>query len=188
MVLDVLPAEAAVGLLAKVAGRGRVEAEPAAAESIVELCGRLPLAIRVAGARLATREHWSLDRLARRLADERRRLDELHAGDLDIRVTFGLSYRSLPDADREAFRLLGLTEAPDIPAWAAAALLDIDEAGAEERLDRLSDARLVEVDVRPETGRVRYRMHDLLRLFAQEQRREPDPAGPPRRGAGPHQR
>ncbi len=174
-VLDVLPAGPAVDLLAKVAGTDRVEAEPAAAERIVELCGRLPLAIRIAGARLATREHWSLDRLAGRLADERGRLDELHAGDLDIRVTFGLAYRSLPAADQEAFRLLGLAEGPDVPAWAAAVLFDLDDAAAEERLDRLADARLVEVDARPRTDRARYRQHDLLRLFSRERLAEEAP-------------
>jgi hypothetical protein len=85
----------AVELLARVAGPVRVAAEPDAAAAIVGYCGRLPLAIRIAGARLAARPAWSLARQAERLADERRRLDELAAGDLEVRASIALSHRAL---------------------------------------------------------------------------------------------
>ena len=83
-------------LLGRVAGPGRVAAEPDAAAAIVGYCGRLPLAVRIAGARLAARPAWTLARLAERLADEHRRLDELAAGDLEVRASIALSYRPLP--------------------------------------------------------------------------------------------
>jgi transcriptional regulator with XRE-family HTH domain len=131
--LEVLAPPAAVELLGRVAGPARVAAEPAAAAAIVGYCGHLPLAIRVAGARLATRPGWSLVRLAERLADEHQRLDELTAGDLEVRASIALSYRALPAQQQRAFRRLGLLEMPDFPAWVAAALLDLDPARARER-------------------------------------------------------
>jgi len=181
-VLAVLAPEPAVNLLAKVAGPGRIRVEPSAADRIVRLCGYLPLAIRVAGAKLATREHWPLVRMAERLADERRRLSELHVGDLDIRATFELGHQALEPGDQRVFRLLGLVLAPDFPAWVAAALLDVDVAEAEERVDRLVDARFVEVAGRTPDGQTRYRLHDLLRLFAREQLEDEEP-GPAREAA-----
>jgi DNA-binding SARP family transcriptional activator len=92
LTLEVLEAEQAVALLAKLAGPERVAAEPEAAQAIVQLCGRLPLAVRIAGARLAARPQWRLALLAERLADERRRLDELATGDLEVRASVALSY------------------------------------------------------------------------------------------------
>jgi len=165
--LDVLDPEQAVVLLGRIAGADRVTAEPAAAERIVRLCGLLPLAVRVAGARLATRAHRSLDWLAWRLADERCRLDELVQGDLEVRASLALSYQAL-DAERQrAFRLLGLIGAPDFAAWTASALLDVSLDRAEELVEGLVDAQLVEVASHG-AGGVRWRFHDLLRVYARE--------------------
>ncbi|MFC7589806.1 BTAD domain-containing putative transcriptional regulator [Nonomuraea antimicrobica] len=83
--LGLLDEDEAVALLAGVAGHERVGAEPEAALRIVRLCGHLPLALRIAGSRLARRPGWTLGHLAGRLGDERRRLDELSAGDLAVR-------------------------------------------------------------------------------------------------------
>jgi tetratricopeptide (TPR) repeat protein/transcriptional regulator with XRE-family HTH domain len=166
--LDVLPDAAAADLLARVAGVDRVAAEPAAAAAIVGYCGRLPLAIRVAGARLAARPAWSLARLAERLADEHRRLDQLAAGDLEVRASIALSYRALPDEQQLAFRRLGLLEAPDFPAWVAGALLDPPTDRAEELVETLVDAQLLEVVGEDAAGQLRYRFHDLLRVYARE--------------------
>jgi hypothetical protein len=84
--LDVLAPDQAVELLGRVAGRERVIAEPEAAQTIAQLCGYLPLAVRIAGAKLAAKRHWRLAMFAERLVDERRRLDELTAGDLEVRA------------------------------------------------------------------------------------------------------
>jgi DNA-binding SARP family transcriptional activator/tetratricopeptide (TPR) repeat protein len=166
--LDVLTSDQAVALLAKLAGPERVTAEPTMARTIVELCGRLPLAVRIAGAKLAAKPHWRLARLADHLGNERRRLDVLKAGDLEVRASVALSYQGRREDEQWLFRLLGLLEAPDFAAWMAAALMDAPLAVAEDLLERLVDAQLVEAAGEDQVGRPRYRLHDLLRVFAQE--------------------
>lgn len=170
--LGILDVDQAVELLARVAGPSRVADEPAAAEQIVRLCGYLPLAVRIVGARLGARPHWRMARLAADLADEHRRLDELRLGDLEVRASFALSYESLDEWARCAFRRLGLLDAPDFAAWVTAALVsDADEVGqqqAEDMVDSLVDAQLLDVAGRDSTGQQRYRLHDLLRTYARE--------------------
>ena len=178
LTLDVLEPDQAVALLAKLAGPARVAAEPDAAQAIARLCGFLPLAVRVAGARLQSRPHRRLAVLAGRLADERRRLDELKTGDLEVRASVALSYRGCGEDERRLFRLLGLLDAPSFPAWMAATLLDAEPPEGEELLERLVDAQLVEAAGEDQAGQERYRLHDLLRAFARErlQDEEPGPA------------
>jgi tetratricopeptide (TPR) repeat protein/transcriptional regulator with XRE-family HTH domain len=166
--LDVLDAGQAMELLARIAGPERVAAEPAAANAILAACGRLPLAVRIAGARLAARPHWPLDRMASLLADERGRLDALAHGDLEVRASLSLSYRGLGQQQRCLFRRLGLLDAPDVAAWVAGALLDCPVAEAEALLEDLVEAQLVDVATWDATRRARYRLHDLVRLFARE--------------------
>jgi tetratricopeptide (TPR) repeat protein len=163
--LDVLTPAQAIDLLGRVAGTGPVAAQPAAAGEIVRLCGCLPLAVRIAGARLAARRNRPLAWLVSRLADERRRLDELAAGDLEVRASFALSYQGLKPDLAQAFRLLGMLRAPDFAPWVLSALLDVPLAEAEDRLESLVDAHLVETDTGTGT---RYRMHDLVRVYAHE--------------------
>ncbi|HEY0697176.1 MAG TPA: tetratricopeptide repeat protein, partial [Micromonospora sp.] len=169
--LDVLDREQAVTLLATGAGQRRVAAEPEAAERIVQLCGRLPLAVRIAAARLAGKPHWSLAGFARRLADGRRRLDELRVGDLDVRAGFQLSYDSLAPPGRRALRRLALLDQPSCPVWTAAALLDTDPDTAEELLEELVDAQLLQVSRGGAGGGPRYHCHELLRAYGAEQLR-----------------
>jgi DNA-binding SARP family transcriptional activator/tetratricopeptide (TPR) repeat protein len=176
LTLEVLEADQAVQLLDKLAGPGRVAAEPQAALQIVGLCGLLPLALRIAGARLASRPQWPLALLAQRLADEQRRLDELKAGDLEVRASFALSHQGRKAAERRLFRLLGLLVAPSFPAWVAAALLDTESADAEALLERLVDAQLVEAAGQDQAGQLRYRLHDLLGVFARERLHDEEPA------------
>jgi DNA-binding SARP family transcriptional activator len=173
--LDVLDPDQAMTLLAKLAGPARVADESDAARAITRLCGFLPLAVRIAGARLQSRPHWGLALLAERLSDGRRRLDELKTGDLEVRASVALSYRDRSEEEQRLFRLLGLLEAPSFPAWVAACLLDAEPAEAEELLERLVDAQLVEMAGEDQAGQQRYRLHDLLRLFARE-RLDEEPA------------
>ena len=105
--LDVFDLEQALELLSRIAGQARVVAEPAAATRIVHWCGRLPLAVRIAGTRLLAEPHWTLADLAARLGDECRRLDELAAGDLEVRASVRLSYQGLDRLQRRAFCPLG---------------------------------------------------------------------------------
>jgi len=174
--VDVMEASEAVRLLGRVAGAARAAAEPAAAALIAERCGHLPLAIRIAGARLASRPHWSLSRLAARLADERERLDELRAGDLEVRAAFAASYRRLGAGARTAFRRLALLDTPDVAAWAIAALVDASVERSEHLSERLVDAHLLEIVGEDAAGQLRYRMSDLLRVFAHERLLEEEPA------------
>ncbi|MBV2363343.1 BTAD domain-containing putative transcriptional regulator [Streptomonospora nanhaiensis] len=166
--LDVFEPERAVELLARIIGADRVAAEPGHAAEIVRLCGYAPLAVRIAGARLNARRQWPLSRLARLLGDEQRRLDELRTGDLGVRATFALSYAALSERGRSAFRLLGLLDAGDFTEWVAAALLDVPLPEAETVVEDLVDAQLLSISGTDGTGRLRYRMHDLMRLYARE--------------------
>jgi DNA-binding SARP family transcriptional activator len=168
--LNVLSAAEAAELVGRLAGHARIAAEPEAAAEVARCCGYLPLALRIAGARLATRPGWPVRVLAERLADTQRCLDELQLSEVGVRASFQLSYQQLsgsPDAlDRaaaEAFGLLGVPDVPELSLQVAARLLDQPEDAADRALERLVDAQLVES---PAPGR--YRLHDLLRLYARE--------------------
>ncbi|WP_406511379.1 NB-ARC domain-containing protein [Streptomyces sp. NBC_00161] len=167
--LDVLGPAEALALLARVAGAERVAAEPAAARCIARLCGRLPLALRTAGARLAIRRHWTLRTMVERLSDEHRRLDELAVGDIAVRASVALSYEALDDRARRAFRLLGALGVPDFAPWLVTALLDTDARAADDIIERLTDAHLLSVASGGRgVGQLRYRLHDLHRVYAAE--------------------
>jgi tetratricopeptide (TPR) repeat protein len=166
--VDVMEPAQALALLAKVAGPARVAADEAAAARIARLCGFLPLALRVAGARLASRPSWRLDWFADRLGDERNRLNLLKVGDMEVRASLALSYRSRDDRDRHAFRMLGLLRAGAFPAWNLAALTGADPADAEDAVEALVDAELLETAGVDSAGPARYRFHDLLRDYARE--------------------
>ncbi|GAA3766308.1 BTAD domain-containing putative transcriptional regulator [Plantactinospora mayteni] len=176
-------------LLADVVGPERVAEEPGQAARIAAACGNLPLAVRIAGTRLATRS-WPLAILADRLDDERQRLDELAAGDLQVRASLALSVQALSPPTREAFGLLGSLGPVSFAAWAVAELLD--SADADRVLDELVEASLLEVTRPPDGGEPRYRLHDLLRVYAEELAVADDrplptvgtPAGSPARRAG----
>ncbi|MEV6013387.1 BTAD domain-containing putative transcriptional regulator [Streptomyces sp. NPDC051976] len=161
--LDVMSPEEALQLFTRIVGEERVASERQAALDVVAACGFLPLAIRIAAARLAARRTWTVTVLAGRLADQHRRLDELRAGDLAVKATFALGYEHLSPAQARAFRLLSLPEGPDISLHAAAAALDLDPYATEELLEALVDISLIE-----SAAPARYRFHDLLRLYARE--------------------
>ena len=108
--LDLMSPAQAVGLLTAIIGSARARAEPDALVEIAQLCGYLPLALRVAGARLASRPAWKISWFAGPLRDETRRLDLLKAGDLEVRASFALSYLGRDEAEKLAFRMLGLPQ------------------------------------------------------------------------------
>ncbi|MFI0351080.1 BTAD domain-containing putative transcriptional regulator [Actinomadura sp. 9N407] len=166
--LDVLPSAQAVALLIRIVGPERVSDDLETALEITRLCGRVPLAVRVSAARLVGRRQWSLSHLASVLGEERYRLDELVAGDLDVRAGFEMSYRTLPAGAKRAFRLAGLLDAPDFTSWAVAALLDVPARQAERQIEILVDAHLLNLIGTDETGTLRYKLHDLIRLYARE--------------------
>ncbi|AUG79459.1 hypothetical protein CFP65_4735 [Kitasatospora sp. MMS16-BH015] len=160
--VEELTPEEALALFSAIVGEQRVAAEPEAALAVVTACGFLPLAVRIAAARLASRPRWSVSDLARRLADQRRRLAELQLGNLAVETTIGLGYGQLSTDEARAFRLLSLVDSPDLPLSAVTALLGVGEDRAEELAEALVEANMLECFT---PGRYRY--HDLLRLYAQ---------------------
>ncbi|MET8975872.1 BTAD domain-containing putative transcriptional regulator [Streptomyces sp. NPDC004539] len=161
--LEAFYLDEALELLTHAIGAERVRAEPEAAASLMESCAYLPLAVRIVAARLAARPRWSIRSLAARLADERRRLSELKAGELTVSAVFDVMFRQLPADQAHALCLLSCASTPDLSLASAAALLGVDELDAEEFLESLVDAAVLEA---PTAGR--YRFHSLLRTFARE--------------------
>lgn len=155
--------EEAVMLLEHCAG-SRVTANPAVAGELASLCDGLPLALRIVGARLASRPRRSLDAIARELRDERERLDVLSPAQiLSVRAVFDLSYAALPLAVRYAYRALGTHPGRDFDVDLAAAAAGVRRSEGEAAVDCLVDASLLE-----ELGDDRYRFHDLVKLHARE--------------------
>jgi tetratricopeptide (TPR) repeat protein len=165
--IDCLNPADATDMLSRIIGRRRVLDEPEAADRLTAACGWLPLAIRIAGARLAARPSWPVATLAGLIADERHRLDELVTADLGVRASVALSYESLDGASRRAFRLLGLLDPHDVAEWMVAALLG--QRGAAAEVNTLADKSLLTPVGVDGTGEPRYRLHDLLRDYAAEQ-------------------
>ncbi|MGC5029363.1 BTAD domain-containing putative transcriptional regulator [Micromonospora sp. DT229] len=160
----------AIALLSHWVGAERVAAEPEAAAAIAEWCECLPLALRIVGARLVARPGWPLAELRDRLADERRRLDNLEFDGVGLRASMAGSYdRLCGSADRseraiaEAFKLLGTSPMTELSRSTAARLLARSEAHTERILERLVDVQLLETSA-PGS----YRMGELLRLYARE--------------------
>nr|WP_179350565.1 tetratricopeptide repeat protein [Streptomyces sp. Alain-F2R5] len=162
----------AVELLGGIVGEERVAAEPVAAATLAELCDLLPLALRIAGARLASKPHWTVEHLVRRLSDERLRLDELSQGESQVRASFALTYRGLAEQTARLYRRLGLLDVPDFSSWVAAALLDTDLYTGERLIEELVDAQFLDVIGQDLSGHTRYRFQNLLRLFARERAQE----------------
>ncbi|MQA80177.1 MAG: hypothetical protein GEV10_17115 [Streptosporangiales bacterium] len=139
-----------------------------AASRIVELCGGLPLAIRVVAARLTGASPRAVDRFVGRLLDERQRLDLLQVGDLAVRASLLLSWEHLTADERRLLRRLALIPHADFPRWVAAPLLDSDEDAGHDLLATLVAVHLIEPDSADAAGRATYRLHDLVRLVARE--------------------
>jgi DNA-binding SARP family transcriptional activator len=167
--LDVMGPEEALTLFTRIVGEERAGVERNASMDVVGACGFLPLAIRIAASRLASRRTWTVSDLARKLSDERRRLDELQIGDQGVRASFELGYGQLDTGQARAFRLLSLPDGPDVSLDAAAALLDCDHEAAEAVVESLVDASLLE-----SASRGRYRFHNLVRLFARDRAERED--------------
>ena len=161
--LDVLSDADARALFRQVAGPGRIPANDPLLDRILALCGRLPLALRIAAALIRASRSWSLQRLADQLSPQRpdAALGGFTDGDRSLKAVFDLSLHTLPADPQRLFRLLGLVPGPDIDSCTAAALLDSDPDQAEQLLQDLVDHNLL---AEPTPGR--YRMHDLIQRHA----------------------
>lgn len=162
--LEPLDQAGALQLLRHMLGAERVTAEPDQARALVELCGRLPLALCASGARLVTRSRWPVARLVRELADEGRRLETLSKeDDISVRAAFDVSYRALPHEAARLYRYLGQHPGPDFGVGLAGAVLDVEADKAADLLDVLVSSNLIE-----EGPDYRFHFHDLLRLHAHD--------------------
>jgi hypothetical protein len=161
--LPLLSADGGTALLTRLlTDAGRFDGPDGLAE-LVDLCGHLPLALRLVSARLLHRPSWTVEHLVTRLRDEHARLGELYAGERSVGTTIALSYRHLPDEQQALVRTVGRLPVAEVDAHLAAAAAGLDLLPARRRLDRIVDARLLE---EPVPGR--YRFHDLVRLTARE--------------------
>ncbi|GAA3375604.1 hypothetical protein GCM10020367_44050 [Streptomyces sannanensis] len=159
-----------LGLLAAVAGRERLAAEPAAAAALVELCDRSPLALRICGLRLADRPQQQVSGLLARLAPAEHRLDELRHGTLDVRASLRFIHAALSPEARHTLGQLTLLPETEFSAAQTVPVLRRSERRAEEALEELADARLIDIAGVSPDRRLVYRFAPLVRLFAQEQR------------------
>ncbi|MFD5590768.1 ATP-binding protein [Streptomyces griseorubiginosus] len=151
-------------LLERILGAPRTDGQSEAITRLTELCGHLPLALRIVGNRLSSRPSWTPARLVEQLADEERRLSGLVAGDLAVRSALALSWGQLTDEHRRLLRRLALVPGHDTGPELASVLTGEDPSATEDSLDLLVDRGLLE-----ETAPGRYALHDLVRLFAREQ-------------------
>jgi DNA-binding SARP family transcriptional activator/Tfp pilus assembly protein PilF len=163
--LDVLSAADARELLVQRLGRERTTAEPDVLSDITELCARLPLALAVAAARIATRPGLPLATLVAELRATRGRLDALDAGEptSSVRAVLSWSYRHLPNQAARQFRLLGVHPGPDITAAAAASMAGVRLDQALRTLNELT-----RVNMLAEHTAGRFAFHDVLRSYAAE--------------------
>jgi tetratricopeptide (TPR) repeat protein len=161
--VDVLGPDAAAELFTKIVGSDRLGDDTASVSEIADICGRLALAIRIVGARMVTRPRWSVSTLLHRLRDPRQWIEEFRIGALDLPVAFSLSYSQLDSVAQRVFRLLGLHPGVSFDAAATAALGDVGLHLADEILDGLVEASLIN-----EAAAGRYQLHDLLRQYARE--------------------
>lgn len=168
MTLDMLPEADSVSLLRSLTAGYRANEDPDKLTELARLCARLPLALRIAAERAASRPQMPLDDLINDLRDESALWDALTAEEEEeadaVRTVFAWSYRALTESAARLFRLLGLHPGPDFGTAVTAVLAGLPLAAARQLLDVLVGAHLVE-----QTGPDRYQLHDLLRAYAIDQ-------------------
>ncbi|WP_210571927.1 AfsR/SARP family transcriptional regulator [Streptomyces sp. GESEQ-4] len=169
-------------LLAALAGRGQVDAEPEEAVRVVEACDRLPLALRIIGARLTAGTPASLSAMAHRLADHSRRLDELVVGDLSVRTRLTESYRTLDPVARSAFERLASSGTSRFSSSTLRTELGIPERTADRVLEELVHHHFLVPADTPGLGRI-HRIPELLRAYGLALRRRETAAVPVREAA-----
>lgn len=176
LTLDVLSPDEGLRLVTGILGAARAGAEPAAVWNLVELCARLPLALRIAAGRVAAQRHLRVaDVVAELAGGDRSRLDALVWGQdpyAAVRTVLDWSYERLPVPQALLFRRLGLHPGPEASLPAAAALVGLPPQETHALLAALVDANLI-----TPVSRDRYRFHDLLRAYAAEQARAVDGDG-----------
>jgi DNA-binding SARP family transcriptional activator/tetratricopeptide (TPR) repeat protein len=160
-----LPRENAIELLSQVLWYSQAEDEDADVGTLAELCGFLPLALRVVAGKLLENPHWTVRQMVCRLMDEKKRLTELQIGNAGVMSSISVSYEGLTDGAKKLFLRLGLLGATDFASWVCAPLLDLEMEQVADLLDELVVCRLVDVQ-RVVGGSPRFDLHELIRTFA----------------------
>ncbi|MFE4059633.1 BTAD domain-containing putative transcriptional regulator [Streptomyces sp. NPDC059096] len=159
----------AVELVSRIVGDGRVSAEPVSTEALVELCDRLPLAVRVAAARLAAKPHWPISHLVGRMVDpSRNRLDELRIADLDVRSKIQRSFGHLSEDMRSALAWLALLPSGQISAVTASLPLEVSGVEAEDILEHLVEHNVLSACGVDDKGNLTYSFSSLVWMTALE--------------------
>jgi DNA-binding SARP family transcriptional activator/tetratricopeptide (TPR) repeat protein len=180
--IDALSVEDSLDLLEQLLTPDRVRAERAAAQRLVVLCGRLPLALRVAAARLSGSPQWAIADLVVELEDERTRLLTLDTrGEINLRSALTLTHSHLPLRASQLLAQLAAHPAMEVDSYAAAALLGTEAAEARQALGALAAYHLLS-----ESAPGRYSRHDLIRLYGAELLAEQGPAEQRAAGARIH--
>lgn len=167
VLLEEMPEDEAVELIESASGRRYAGSERRFAERAAALCGRLPVAMRSLGSRLAATRNWPIGKLVKRLEPDAGRLDVLAFADLDVRSRYAASYLRLEPQDRSIFRLVSLLPPTEFTADVAARLVGSGTDLVEAKLVRLASCNLLSV-ADASAGEIRYRMHELIRLYARE--------------------
>jgi DNA-binding SARP family transcriptional activator/tetratricopeptide (TPR) repeat protein len=159
--LDLMSEADCTTLIGSILGPDRATAEPGALAELVQLCDRLPLALRIAASRLGRRREWTIRHMTHLLRDEKRRVRELSSGQYSIAAALTLSYNSMSSRQRTAFRLLARHPGPSIARSCAAALLETSTEETDRIIEQILDIHLLQ-----QVSWDRYFFHDLTRSFA----------------------
>lgn len=159
--LDMLSRESAVELFSKVLGTERVNGEHQDAARTADMCGGLPLALRIVAGRMLSRPRWTFAHVVRRLGEQRRTFNELRIDGQSVEAVFEMSYQSLTVRQREVFLLLGGMIGNTVDLRGASAMLDLDPPDADDVLQELVSMCLLEEPA----GDV-YRFHDLIGAYS----------------------
>ncbi|MFC4628735.1 BTAD domain-containing putative transcriptional regulator [Promicromonospora alba] len=159
--VDHMSPEESVALIGEILPAERVQDELPEVRELADLCGHLPLALRIAAARVASRPGWTIRYMVDRLRDEGRRLTELRSNERSVAATLHLSYVAMPEAHRRALRILGIHPGTTMDLHSTAALLGMRAQNTEDVLESLVDANLLQ-----QPGSGIYAFHDLVRNFA----------------------
>ncbi len=152
-------------VLANVAGAARLGEDEDTVATVLEACGGVPLALRIAGAQLAAYPKLSVAELAARLSDESRRMRELTVGQRSVRDSLDASFRLLDREARAAMLALAAIGAPTFTGWPLAPVLDVPLPRTDEVLAHLCAMSLLDQAGPGRDGVPRYRMHDLVRAY-----------------------
>lgn len=163
LLLDVFSEAEGLELLRAMVGVDRIDPEWEEAQRLVQLCGSLPLAIRIVGARLQSRKSWDLSEFRLRLEREDSRLSELESPGRSVRVVLDSSYSELSIGSASLLSVLASTALVEFSAELAAVALSEELDVVRDLVEELVEAQLLE-----ELGQGRHRMHELVRIYAKD--------------------